>query len=800
MTTKVYIDTETVGLYGMPVLIQYAEEDGPITLFEPWRNPVRDSLQLIERLTEHAAVGFNLVFDWFHLTKLYTTFRLVNPDWIPQEHINEIAAVEREAQNGPCIKPASALDLLLHSRKGPYQALMARDDIRIKRTPTVMAYALAHELEKRVQLDGIYFARRADADAPRWQVFDRLDKNGQPDPGWKDVVLRFNPAMGLKFLAEHALGLKPKFHYTDVEPDSGWRPVELGYAPFAEAVSTAEQNWEVWRELSNGKPKLAGYAWPGVIHHFINHWATREDAREYATDDIVYTRALDKHFDYPEPGDDDSVLACAVASVRWRGFVVDIDGIKQLNDGAKAVLERAPVNINKPPAVREYIYEMMDDTEKIVLEDSTKKANLESVSNWTIDADEECLCLTGCPRCDFTGRLPVGKHPAAVRAQELLDVKAAAKEKELYTKLLEAGKFHASFNIIGAMSSRMSGADNLNPQGIKHTNHVRGKFPMAWDGYVLSLGDFSAFEVTIADAVCNDSLLREELLRGKKIHALFGESLFPGKAYEDIKASDGSDNDMYSKAKQGFFAAILYGGTAETLNAKLGIPLDVAKEAIESFGARFKGVQRWRARVTEQFCSMKQPGGIGSQVVWEDPADYCETILGFRRYFTLENAIAKALFELAQKPPKHFKDIGNKIKVCRRDRVQSAAGAVQSALFGAAFAIQSANVRAAANHEIQSAGAQITKAVQRHIWDLQPTGVHELVVAPANIHDEILCVNHPDYTLKVTEAVREGVERFRKQVPLIGMDWVQHAASWASKHGEGADDLIKITYKKEAES
>ena len=112
---------------------------------------------------------------------------MANPDWIPQEHINEIALLEPRVQDGPCVKPASALDLMLYSRKGPFQSLMARDDIRIKRVPTALAYALAEELERRVQLDNIYFAKSADPDAPRWQVFDRKDRFGDLDPEFKDV-------------------------------------------------------------------------------------------------------------------------------------------------------------------------------------------------------------------------------------------------------------------------------------------------------------------------------------------------------------------------------------------------------------------------------------------------------------------------------------------------------------------------------------------------------------------------------------------------------------------------------------
>ena len=76
----------------MAVLLQYAEGEGPIHLHEVWRNPVRTTLDLIEWARgEGCVVGFNLSFDWFHVVKIYTTFRLCTADWIPQEHVNEIA-------------------------------------------------------------------------------------------------------------------------------------------------------------------------------------------------------------------------------------------------------------------------------------------------------------------------------------------------------------------------------------------------------------------------------------------------------------------------------------------------------------------------------------------------------------------------------------------------------------------------------------------------------------------------------------------------------------------------------------
>jgi DNA polymerase I-like protein with 3'-5' exonuclease and polymerase domains len=326
----------------------------------------------------------------------------------------------------------------------------------------------------------------------------------------------------------------------------------------------------------------------------------------------------------------------------------------------------------------------------------------------------------------------------------------------------------------------MAGADGLNPQGIKKTKEVRSCFPLAFEGYRLCGGDFKAFEVVLAEATYNDPKLREDLLSGLKIHALFGEELYPDETYESILASEGTEDDKYSKSKSGVFSQI-YGGDENTLKVKLGIDLETGRTARENFERRYPGIGAKRKRIFDMFCSMRQPGGIGSRVVWTDPKEFVESLFGFRRYFTLENAICKALFDLAEQPPISWKVI--KIKVIRRDRQQTCEGATRSALFGAAFAIQSANMRAAANHEIQSSGAQITKYVQRKIWDLQPSGVNNWIVQPMNIHDEILTPTLPEYVDKVEQVVKESVEFFKPKVPLIGIDWFTNMKSWAEKKG-----------------
>jgi len=790
----------------MPVLFQFAEGDGPIVLYDIWKEPIRKTLALIESWCNYTIIGFNLAFDHFMVAKLYTIFRLCNPDWIPQEHIPEIAMKEPEGRDGPCVKPASALDLMLHSRKGPYQALMARDDVRIRKVPTALAYALAEELEKRVEIDGIFFARKADPEAPRWHVYDR-ERDGAIDPDFKDVVLRFAPAGGLKFLAEYAMGYAPKYHYEDVEPPRAWYPKELGYAPFAMAISEPPK-WEVWGyDKKKQEPKLEGHTWPAQIQLFIDHWGTNKPAREYARDDIVYTRALDEHFKYPEPGDNDSILATMVPVIRWRGFRIDKGGMQDLRAKAKAIVDASPINTNKPSEVRQYLSEVMDDTEVLTIEETTKKAKLQAIRDWEVETDEECTkCFgEGCLRCNG-GVLRAGRHPAALRAEEVLNIKIAAKEVELYNKLLLAGRFHASFVVVGTKSSRMSGDGGLNAQGIKATKDVRRCFPLAWPGYMLCGGDFDSFEVTLADAVYNDPHLRAGLVKKipcpfcqdascgecdengmvrQKLHGLFGMSLYPGHTYAEVLASSGTQDDMYYQGKRGVFGMI-YGGTWETLVRNIGVSEEIAKAAMENFNSAYPGVATARQKTFDAFCSMRQPGGVGTQVIWHEPADYIQSFLGFQRYFTLENRICRAMFELAQKPPKGWRN--HPVKVWRRNRVQTAGGAAASALYGAAFGLQAANMRAAANHEIQSPGGEITKAVQRTIWDLQPVGVHELMVAPMNVHDELMTVTHSDYVPRVTEEVRTTVESFRPQVPLIGMTWFEEMDSWAGKKS-GADPV-----------
>lgn len=788
----IYLDTETCGYHGPIVLIQYAHDDGQVEMWCPWMEPVGETLSLIEMFCNHEICGFNLAFDWFHINQMYNTLYLFAQKYgdqaYPIDNHMGYAAIESEARDGFCLKPVSALDLMMLARKGEYQSTMDRKDISITKIPMAIGELLCKELDERIPLKNVYFARKQDP-SRRWRVRYRELENGEPDTEFVDVVLEFAPSSALKALALDALEIEESsiLKFSDIEIEDKMRPDELGYAPFY-------------------RPNDDGKQWPLYIKHHVRHWQYNIRARQYAEKDVIYLQQLHRFFSAKElnhpnardvalsqepielipAGDVDSILCCMVGAVRWKGYAIDAEKIKAQIAKNKAITDRADWNMNSTIKVIQYLTEVMTETEKLSLLDAngkmtTGKMYLEELSKWKVSTVCEDCFGQGCPKCHEGLVESDVPHPVASRAQEIIAHRQAGKRVELLGKFLEAGRFHASFKVIGTLSSRMAGGDDLNAQGIPHEDDIRDCFPLAWPGLVLEGGDFSGFEVALADAAYGDPDLRADLQSGKKIHALFGVFLFPPNTYEEIRATDGlpGHQNLYSRSKQGVFV-LLYGGEVFTLKTRVGVSEEVANEAFHRWCDRYKVWGEERRKIFDMFCSMRQPGGIGSKVEWYEPHPYIESMLGFRRYFTLENSIVKALYDLGEKLPDQF--LAFKHKVVRRDREQTASGALRSALFGAAFKLQATNMRAAANHVIQSTGADLTKRLQANLWEIQPSGVSHWRIIPMNIHDEIMAPTHPDYVDQVTRIVDEFITTYKPLVPLLEIEWKHSLKSWAGKH------------------
>lgn len=736
---KTFLDTETCGLHSMPVLLQYQFNDGPIVLYDIWGEPIGKTLDLIERIVDTEVHGFNLAFDWFQIVKLYSVFKLFGDnDVIPELYIPEIAGFEKYARDGDCLKPRSACDLFLHARKGPYQSTMDRSDLRIRRVPSAIAYAVCDELTKRIPLKDIYFARKKNK-KERWVVRDREQADGKIDPDFKDICLKFAPSSALKALAADIFGEEEEITvFSEIEVAPELRPIEKGYAPFYESITD---------------PDDVPFTWPHMIGYHIRHWRYNTKARKYAAKDVEYTKRIWQHFGCPAAGDDDSILACQVAAVRWKGFSVDLQLIRQLRQECLEKAQKAPKD---PARVKDYIFPHLDPIGLLATNGSTSKEVLKIIAK--------------------------GTGIAAERAREVTEARTSHLEMQMYDKIIEAGRLHASFKVTGTLSNRMSGDSDLNPQGIPSADRVRKCFPLKHRKMILCGGDFASFEVVLAAADYKDPRLNEFLKSGKKIHADFGTFLFDME-YDEIRATDGAkggQRDFYKASKEGFLST-MYGAQAFTLQKKHAVTLEKAEESLEGFFEKYPGIAAAQKRVAVQFTALSQSGGLGSKITYKEPADFVESEAGFRRYFTLENRILRTLYDIATNPPAHWKNF--KGRIIRREREQSFEGASKSALYGAAFGIQSGNIRAAINHRIQSYGASICKRLQCTLWEFQPQGIHPWEIIPMQVHDEVLASVTPEVAAVIEPKVNECVDSYKDKVPLLKIEWKNDMETWASKKG-----------------
>jgi DNA polymerase I-like protein with 3'-5' exonuclease and polymerase domains len=717
-------DTETCGKTGPIVLIQYAVDDGPITLYEVWNEPIKKTLDLIEWFMSLDNVYFNIGFDYFHYVRLYNVLRfLYDTGYRDIPSVNTIAKIDEHNPVEWCLKPPSCLDIMLYCRRGEYQSTMARSAIYVRKVPRLIAPLVKRELESRIEIDPIYFAKSKKG--YQWAIEELKDE--EPDEDFVNITLKFASSGTLSDICAHCLGEPKKDDAIprDIMPtEAAWKP----YGSYGE------------------KP------WPSVIHKHMYYWYKSDRARNYAWRDIDLLRKLYHHFKKNDPdnfvfNDTDSQLAIAVANTRWRGFTFSHEGVAKLQEKYTPVSKSAPTyhGVALP-----YLHEVMTDEQKLIVT-STDRKTLESISQWE---DSE----------------------AATRAEQIIAARSAEKYLDILGKMSQLNTLHPDFKIIGTRSNRMSGGSedsegaSINPQGIPRIKEFRELFTLCHPGETLWGGDADAYEPTIMDSVFGDPKLHEDLKSGKKFHTLFAQRILK-MPYAEIMA----DDNLYHKAKQ-VSLGWAYGAQPTKGSEILDIPVEQVEEGFYEIERDYPGIGRRRDEIRSKFCSMQQPDGIGSAVIWNDPDDYVESIFGFRRYFTLENAICKQLFLLANKPPSEFRKVSG--RVSRRRRYQTIGGAAQSAIYAAAFNIQARNLRQAFNHLIQSSGATITKGCQLRFWNLQPVGISRFRVTLFQVHDELW--NTCDGSFNPTDVMGESVEYYRKWVPLLKWPYGQ-ANNWSEK-------------------
>jgi len=174
----------------------------------------------------------------------------------------------------------------------------------------------------------------------------------------------------------------------------------------------------------------------------------------------------------------------------------------------------------------------------------------------------------------------------------VLEYRQLAKLKSTYLDSLPQltdvqGRVHTTFNQVGTATGRLS-STNPNLQNIPIRTalgrEIRAAF-IAAPGNVLMSADYSQIELRLMAHFSQDPLLLDAYRTGKDIHTLTASEVF------GVDAAT-MDKETRARAKAVNFG-IVYGISPFGLAAQLNIDQKTAKQYIETYFDRYKGVQRF---------------------------------------------------------------------------------------------------------------------------------------------------------------------------------------------------------------
>lgn len=723
-------DSETVGLQGSAKLHQYAVDGGPVRMvpmFRGWENNEETRKELFKLLDlidrpDTVYCGFNTAFDLFHLYRV--KHRLLG---------YEYDSPERPVMPFRC----RTLDLQVHAmQKSPLAPFAfnkggARSVALVRRIPKVamefVSNLVCEHLKPIIPQSfglkvGIHKqAKRDDLVTLSFQVDGRLSLKG--------------------LMKEYGL---PTIALDDVWPlpEKG---TEKAWLPYPDPQ--VHDPIEAQCDLILAQPE----------HDFYR----------YSKLDILYLKVLYEKLGHPEP-DYNSELCHNMAYTRYYGFAVDkaaLADAERFYGDKVSFIEHQIQGINLRSSKDRL--ELLKPYFPLLA--STKKSVLKHLA-----ANE-------------TGRgaeLAEAMVEYGPSRQRLLQIQKVAE--------CRTGRAHPDLRVMGTPTNRMAGTSGLNWQGIgavdeyeidteiDEMDELPEELVEAWnsaDDYdkqkvglrhaILTpcVGDWSSFEVMIANAVYNDPQLNEDLKNGVDLHSMGTVNWHPmikklGVSYEEFK--EGYENNVrWDKARKGIKAVIFgsfYFCTAHAVSNALGILESEAQTILDGLYDRYRGMKRYRAAIEADFLTA-DPGRWSGDSVKRMKRSMVD-LTGFERHWNFEAAVAELMWELGNSK-KIRTGIGGKIVRNVTKGPQSIDMAVTSACLGSAIAIQAAVSRQAGNFKIQCTGATLNKKLQAELWT-------RLRVPTLQIHDELVSCDHPHFNFDSYSSIVDAfTEKTREIVPMV---------------------------------
>lgn len=130
---------------------------------------------------------------------------------------------------------------------------------------------------------------------------------------------------------------------------------------------------------------------------------------------------------------------------------------------------------------------------------------------------------------------------------------------------------------------------------------IKDMFISRWEDGVILNADFSQLEVIVLAILSNDTQLKDDILSGKDMHVVRAAELF------GIPESSVHKNQR--KIAKAFAFQLQYGSGAASMAAKNNVTVELAKQFIDNYYARYPMVKMWQDDIASQVLANRVPSG-----------------------------------------------------------------------------------------------------------------------------------------------------------------------------------------------
>ncbi|GMU34969.1 MAG: hypothetical protein AMXMBFR20_28410 [Planctomycetia bacterium] len=763
---RIWIDTETLGLFGIPYLIQFMMQgESSIQLIHVFEQAPSDVLNLIQDLVDSNCpwVGHNVMFDLVAISKLATVASMVS-DW-SFESVWEAERLWRggipytkRLQHLRLVYPARVEDTMIAAMSLPplEEQFLKSPAVHFNKMPVAVLPELSGVLRTALSQRPYYSDTHHAPDVGSW-LKPRID--GATTRKEREQVRASQERRDFNDLRPVTLSFKPESAY------SLKRVARL--LGFPGPISDFSFLDDFGRMPAEPCPTIRDKGLARRLWDFVQKHRRDPEFLEYARRDVEMLAFVHQHYaglpGYSSLEHDFQILP-QVANQRLYGVFVDYDKKEatlrrydaRLDQARRELMEAGLANFNSARQVISFINRLMVNA----LGRQWRQAcqPLRDMQDATLEAAHAMLLER------------VGENHKSTRLlRTLRQARQYAKRRAFFDDVV-GDTLYPQFKVKGTQTDRMTSQrpciQNMPARAVDQEDADGADFRAAFAapiGYGLLIGDFDQFEMRLVAAVADDPLLQESFAKKVDTHALTAL-----RTLEDrIRASDPSLADLSADELLKLLIkkdprvrrfrglgkllnfAILYGASEYGVARQSGSTVEEARAALEAFHKAYPVLSEHVRAICDSLTVYRKDADDFCYAGWrlETPsATRLYNRSGVSRSCELPLRLVQILARLASAPnlDEHLPSLQGPWSASIRyyDQYRTPEQVVRAELRSAARRLQASIHRQGYNFLIQSLGACYTKRMQFAVARPHvPPGVHcaaALDVLPGiNVHDEL---------------------------------------------------------------